>query len=248
MNLAAKAPPASPRSWVNSCWMASFQASAATSPRANVINSANLSNTSALNFYSSFPPCSSSDFCGHARTVQADPPCVLHLTQPGTWRAILPNALYSPNCLEGVFCKVELSLLLGVCGLFFLNYLKTFDHLEGEAHYAALLALVLDVDGLLVIVDEDLRHKPAVVVEPLCPLGDISVLYLLGLLAHPHDLLPSTVSFYPEEAPCIPHRGALSPYTQPSAWKKLYIDHQLALACSAFLISDALRLLGASCT
>src|SRR5918994_482651 len=53
-NLAAKAPPASPRSWVNSCWMASFQASAATSPRANVINSANLSKTRALNFYSSF--------------------------------------------------------------------------------------------------------------------------------------------------------------------------------------------------
>ena len=39
------------------------------------------------------------------------------------------------------------------------------------------------------------------------------MLYLLGLLAHPHHLLPSTVSIYPEEAPCIPHRGALSPYS-----------------------------------
>jgi hypothetical protein len=37
----------------------------------------------------------------------------------------------------------------------------------------SLLALVLDVDSLLVIVDEDLRHKPAVVVESLRPLRDI---------------------------------------------------------------------------
>jgi hypothetical protein len=47
-------------------------------------------------------------------------------------------------------------LLLGVCSLFFLGYLQAFDLLEGEAHYAAVLALVLEVDGLLVIVDEDL--------------------------------------------------------------------------------------------
>jgi hypothetical protein len=79
-------------------------------------------------------------------------------------------------------------LLLGVCGLLFLYYLQTFDHLEAEAHYAALLALVLEVDCLLVTVDENLRHNPAVVVEPLCPLWDIFV-YLLGLLAHPHALL-----------------------------------------------------------
>src|SRR5215207_10497745 len=109
---------------------------------------------------------------------------------------------------EGVFCEVGLSLLLRVCGLFFLHDLKSLDHLEGEAHYAALLALVLDVDGLLIVVDEYLRHKTAVVVEPLRPLGDILVLYLLGLLAHPHALLPSTVSFYPKVAPCIPQRGA----------------------------------------
>jgi hypothetical protein len=79
-------------------------------------------------------------------------------------------------------------LLLGVRGLLFLYYLQTFDHLEAEAHYAALLALVLEVDCLLVTVDENLRHNPAVVVEPLCPLWDIFV-YLLGLLAHPHALL-----------------------------------------------------------
>jgi hypothetical protein len=40
--------------------------------------------------------------------------------------------------------------------LFILDDLKSLDHLEGVAHYAALLALVLDVDGLLVVVDEDL--------------------------------------------------------------------------------------------
>jgi len=99
-------------------------------------------------------------------------------------------------------------LLLRVCGLFFLDNLQALDHLEGEAHYAALLALVLEVDSLIVVVDEDLRHEPAVVVEPLGPLGDIFVLHLSGLLAHPRLLLPSTVSFYPKEAPYIPQRGA----------------------------------------
>src|SRR5215218_9719588 len=74
---------------------------------------------------------------------------------------------------------------------FFLYYLQSLDHLEGEAHYAALLAPVLDVDCLIVMVDEHLRHNPAVVVEALSPLWDIFVRYLLGLLAHPRMLLPS---------------------------------------------------------
>src|SRR5215210_9059454 len=91
--------------------------------------------------------------------------------------------------------------------VFFLYYLQPLDHLEAEAHNAALLASVLEVDGFVVVVDEDLRHKPAAVVEPFGPLGDIFVLYLLGLLAHPRLLLPSIVSFYPEEAHCIPQRG-----------------------------------------
>src|SRR5215211_5129306 len=51
---------------------------------------------------------------------------------------------------------------------FLFDYLQTLDHLEGEAHYAAVLALVLEVDGFVVVVDEDLRHKPVAVVEPLC--------------------------------------------------------------------------------
>src|SRR5215217_908209 len=103
----------------------------------------------------------------------------------------LPPSLFSHQCLSGQSCEVELSLLLGVCGLFFLDYLKALYHLEGEAHYAAFLALVLDVDGLIVVVDEHLRHKPAVVVEALSPLWDIFVHYLSGLLAHPRMLLPS---------------------------------------------------------
>src|ERR687897_599584 len=108
------------------------------------------------------------------------------------------------------FSEVRLVLLMRVCGLlFFLDYLQAFDLLEGEAHYATLLALVLEVDGLFVIVDEDLRHKPAVVVEPLRPLRDILVLHLFGLLAHRRLLLPSIVFLYPEEAPCIPLRGRL---------------------------------------
>src|SRR5829696_2562458 len=100
-------------------------------------------------------------------------------------------------------------LLMRVCGfLFFLDYLQSFDHLEGEAHDATVLALVLEVDGLLVVVDEDLRRNPAAVVEPLCPLGDVFVLYPLGLLAHRRLLLPSLVFLYPEEAPYIPQKGA----------------------------------------
>src|SRR5215212_5603602 len=69
---------------------------------------------------------------------------------------------------------------------------------------------MLEVDGLVVVVDEDLLHKPAAVVQPFGPLGDIFVLYLLGLLAHPRLLLPSVVSFYPEEAN-VSHRRELEP-------------------------------------
>src|SRR5215211_224875 len=90
--------------------------------------------------------------------------------------------------------------------LFFLDDLQAFDHLEGEAHYAALLALVLEVDRLVIVVDEDLRHKPAVVVEALCPLWDGLVLHLLGLLAHRRMLLPSLVPLYPKRL-TVTHRG-----------------------------------------
>ena len=80
--------------------------------------------------------------------------------------------------------------------LFFLDYLQTFYLLEGEAHYATVLAFVLEVDRFVVVVDEDLRGHPAGVVEPLCPLRDVLVLYLLGLLIR--LLLPSLVFLYPE--------------------------------------------------
>src|SRR5215217_5215493 len=123
-------------------------------------------------------------------------------------------------CLIREFLEVRLELLRRVCCfLFFLDYLQTFDLLECEAHYAAVLALVLDVDCLLVVVDEDLRRNPAAVVEPLGPLGDVFVVhYLLGLLAHPRFahprlLLSSLVFLYLKEAPCIPQRGAQAPYS-----------------------------------
>jgi hypothetical protein len=61
---------------------------------------------------------------------------------------------------------------------FVFDYLKALYHLEGEAHYAALLALVLDVDGLVVVVDEYLGEHPAVVVEAFSPLWDGLVAYL----------------------------------------------------------------------
>src|SRR5215207_1299787 len=112
------------------------------------------------------------------------------------------------------FSEVRLVLLRRVCGLlFFLYYLQAFDLLEGEAHYAAVLALVLKVDSLVVVVDHDLRGPPAAVVKPLCPLGDVLVDYLLGLLAHPRLLLSSLVFVYPEQALYIPQRRFLRPYS-----------------------------------
>src|SRR5918993_4222233 len=110
--------------------------------------------------------------------------------------------------MKGVFSKCGLLLILRVWGLFFLDDLQALDHLEGEAHYAALLALVLEVDCLFVVVDEYLRHKPAAVVEPLSPLWDILVLHLLGLLAHRRILLCSKMLLYPEEAICMLQEGA----------------------------------------
>jgi energy-coupling factor transporter ATP-binding protein EcfA2 len=62
------------------------------------------------------------------------------------------------------------------------------------------------VDGFVVVVDHDLRRHPAAVVESLCPLRDVFVLYPLGLLAHSRLLLPSLVFLYPEEALYIPQR------------------------------------------
>jgi hypothetical protein len=50
---------------------------------------------------------------------------------------------------------------------------------------------VLEVDGLVVVVDEDLLDEPAVVVAALSLLWDGIVLYPASLLAHPRVLLPS---------------------------------------------------------
>src|SRR5215208_6895200 len=100
------------------------------------------------------------------------------------------HALIHPSSWKGYSPKLG-SLLLRVFGLFLFHYPQALDHLEGEAHYAALLALVLDVDGLVVVVDEYLGEDRLVVVEPFCPLGDIFVLHLSGLLAHARVLLPS---------------------------------------------------------
>src|SRR5215218_3304356 len=110
-----------------------------------------------------------------------------------------PEPTLCELCLIREFSDVRLVLLRRVCGLlFFLYSLQTFDLLEGEAHDAAVLALVLKVDCLLVVVDEDLRRHPAAVVEPLCPLWDVFVHYLLGLLAHRRLLLSWLVFVYPK--------------------------------------------------
>src|SRR5215213_2118897 len=113
-----------------------------------------------------------------------------------------PEPTLCELCLIREFSDVRLLLLRRVCGLlFFLYSLQTFDLLEGVAHDAAVLALVLEVDCLLVVVDHDLRGHPAAVVEPLCPLGDVFVHYLLGLLAHPFAPCLASVS--------LPQRGSI---------------------------------------
>src|SRR5215207_3281510 len=125
-----------------------------------------------------------------------------------------PEPTLCELCLIREFSDVRLVLLRRVCGLlFFLYYLQSFDLLEGEAHYAAVLALVLEVDGLLVVVDEDLRRHPAAVVEPLRPLGDVFVDYLLSLLAHPRFahprlLLSSLVFSLPRRGPIYSTGGS----------------------------------------
>jgi hypothetical protein len=134
------------------------------------------------------------------------------VTQPARLQSFaLPHPKHQKPLLASWVVLARLLLLRRVCGLlFFLYYLQTFDLLEGEAHDAAVLALVLKVDCLVVVVDHDLRRNPAAVVEPLRSLRDVFVHYLLGLLAHPRLLLSSLVFLYPEEAPYIPQEGTLS--------------------------------------
>jgi hypothetical protein len=76
-------------------------------------------------------------------------------------------------------------MLLLLSFLLLFHHLQAFEMIEGEAHHAALLALVLEVDGLVVVVDEYLVEEPAVVVEPLGLFGHGLVPYLARLLA-PH--------------------------------------------------------------
>src|SRR5215212_2523945 len=152
------------------------------------------------------PPC-----VGHTtESTFATPPVLgapasirVGVTQPTRLR---PFALAHPKHLKPLLASLvvlaRIVLLRRVCGLlFFLYSLQTFDLLEGEAHDAAVLALVLEVDCLLVVVDEDLRRHPAAVVEPLRPLRDVFVLYLLGLLAHPFAPCLASVS--------LPRRGSI---------------------------------------
>src|SRR5215203_3761675 len=107
------------------------------------------------------------------------------------------------------FSDVGLVLLRRVCCfLFFLYYLQTFDLLECEAHYAAVLALVLEVDGLLVVVDHDLRGNPAAVVEPVGRLGDVFVHYLLSLRAHARLHRSSIVFVLPRRGPIYSTGGS----------------------------------------
>src|SRR5215216_4524962 len=71
--------------------------------------------------------------------------------------------------------------------LFFFYYrLQGFEHLEGEAHYAVVLAPNLEVDGTVVVVDERFGEEPLVVVKPLSPLWDGRALNLARLLSRSH--------------------------------------------------------------
>ena len=84
---------------------------------------------------------------------------------------------------------------------FIFDDLQSLEHIEAKAHYAALLASVLDVDGLVVMVDENLRHNPAVVVEALSPLWNILFAFWACSLIRTTSF-PCDIAFYPEEAQC----------------------------------------------
>src|SRR5215208_1021666 len=148
--------------------------------------------------------------------------------------------------LTSGFSGVGLALLRRVFVLSFLfDYLQALKHLEGEAYYAAVLALVLEVDCLLVVVDEDLRHKPAAVVEPLCPLWDIFVLYLFRLLAHLRLLLFSIVSFLLRRGSMYPtHRGGLEALFTRVRRREILITRCpsfLCLSAFAYLLATPAR-------
>jgi hypothetical protein len=61
------------------------------------------------------------------------------------------------------------------------------------------LAQVLEVDGLVVMVDEHFVEHPAVVVESLSPLGHGLVPYLARLLGHERCLLIPLTLWLPKE-------------------------------------------------
>src|SRR5215208_2293930 len=148
-------------------------------------------------------PVGRAQFLEQANYLRARPTGLSHRVGAPQAPRLRPFALAHPKHLKPLLASwvvlARIVLLRGVCGLvFFLHSLQAFDLLEGEAHDAAVLALVLEVDGLLVVVDHDLRRNPAAIVEPLCPLGDVFVLYPLGLLAHARFLLPLLEFLYPE--------------------------------------------------
>src|SRR5918992_1962951 len=69
--------------------------------------------------------------------------------------------------------------------LFLLYYLaQGFEHLEREAHYAAVLTPTLEVESFIVVVGELLGEEPLVVVKALGLLWDSFVVYLARLLTH----------------------------------------------------------------
>lgn len=86
--------------------------------------------------------------------------------------------------------------------------LQALEHLEGEAHPAVIFAQVLEVDGLIVVVDEHLVEHPAFVVEALGLLGHGLVPYLARLLSHRRGLLiPLAVYCYPRRQSLV-HQSA----------------------------------------
>src|SRR5215218_8324485 len=90
--------------------------------------------------------------------------------------------------------------------LFFFYYrLQGFEHLEGETHYAVVLAPNLEVDGTIVVVDERFGEEPLVVVKPLSPLWDGFVLYLACLLTHLAYAPPLSSALCMPSGTCFKH-------------------------------------------
>src|SRR5215207_7255883 len=110
--------------------------------------------------------------------------CGMELPSCAVWAGAMLNFAFTE------FSEVRRASVARVFVLCFVfDDLQAIEHLEGEAHNAVILAQVLEVDGVVVVVDEHLVEHPAIVVKTLSPLGHGLMPYLARLLGHRRGLL-----------------------------------------------------------